>query len=462
MMREGYDYTPGQELIAESAVLGRCMLWPLRCLAATLGRLTADDFTNPGRQALWRALVALRDRDAPIDPESVLLEALRRAEGPAEEKAIALAVIDADLQTSSPSNVDHYAQIVIEQSRLRVFSRRAKQLAKESITSMEQAVTAGDELVRSLTMEDAIRPRLVGDVAREMFNDLEQRTSGEAPPKLLPSGLTALDRRLGGIGEIELWVVGARPGVGKSGLALAFAMNAAERNMRSLVFSLEMSDEQNTRRLIADDSGLDANKLRRAEIGDDDWEALAKTVRKFEGLPIGLVERAELKLRELVSACEVAAVRGWRGFEQRLGLIIVDYLQLIEADPSPSRRHRSREEEVKDVARGLKALAKKLKVPVIALAQVNRDQDKRNATTIDMGAGNPKIQLHVPKASELRESGAIEAFADVILLPHREHLFDPSVDPEEGWIFIGKSRESGTGKLRARFNKHSTLWEDMQ
>lgn len=431
---------------AEKAVLG-CILLDNGTVLTVRGVLQVEDFEVPAHRAIYAGMLALADQRTSIDPVT-----LSRYYGQLTD------IVSLTEAVPTSANVEHYAELVRNNALRRRVRAVGAGLSKDAGSADDPRVLIASRISTMTAMLDGplLRPELVADTVAEVYTQAERAAAGEAALALLPTGLTAIDRRIGGLGPGELWIVGARPSIGKTGFGLSLALRCAGCGLRALYVSLEMTRHQLVRRLLSHASGLKSDALRRGELADNDWPALARAAGEISSAPMATLDRSRIRLREIVAAVELAAVRGWPGHDQRLGLVIIDYLQLVRA----SERHRSREEEVAEVSRELKALAKAIHLPIVALAQINREVDKRPTQAMDVGPGEAKVQLHAPRLSDLRESGSIEADADVVLLLHREHVFDSTVDPEDGWIFIAKSRESGAGRVRARFHKTSTLWED--
>lgn len=449
---------------AEVAVLGSILL-RAEALDEVASIVVEDDFYIPGHRAVFRAMVKLHDAGKPIDV--VTLEAQLRS---TEELGL-VGGLDgvarlADRYASS-HNVASYAEIVREKSRVRQMmivgadivdnGRRADVDASAYLGASEQAVLAVGQGGSSSSVVPA--SRLIHDV----FARITERAQRKNPITGVPTGYPDIDSMTGGLQPGDLIILAARPSMGKTALALNFAQNACitqaqhahlpegERPPRYpvLFFSLEMSAGQLIERILCSEAHVDSARLRSGQLVEHEFANLVRAADRIYKSPLFIDDSASPTIAELRTrsrrwrANKVLFPNGHRGF----GLIVVDYIQLTRG----SKSHDVREQEVSEVSRGLKAIAKELNVPVLALSQLNRGVDGRAD--------------HRPQLSDLRESGAIEQDADVIAFVYREERY--LVEGSEEWkdargkaeLILGKQRNGPTGTVHMTFVGKHTRFE---
>jgi replicative DNA helicase len=256
----------------------------------------------------------------------------------------------------------------------------------------------------------------------------------------VPTGLIDLDKLLGGLQKSDLLIIAGRPGMGKTGFMLSVAKNAAQKHKKHVaVFSLEMSNEQLVQRLIAQETGIDTQRLRTGKLTEDEWPLFTHAIEVLADTHIFLDDTPAITPLQLRTKCRRLHL------EYELDLIIIDYLQLMQG---LSNRIDNRAAEVAEISRSLKLLARELQVPVIALSQLNRSVESRND--------------HRPQLSDLRESGSIEQDADVVIFLSREKLFNPETDrPNSADVVIAKHRNGPTGQVELYFEERVTRFKDM-
>ena len=423
---------PPSSIEAERAVLGGLML-DVSAWDRVADRIKEEDFYRRDHQLVFRAIASLVDQNHPCDV--VTVSEWLDSHGDAKVEGGLAYVGELVESTPSAANVVAYAEIVRERAVLREMistgstiadrayrteGRRAVELVEEA----EQLVYAIGDRRRGSGGPEAIREVLVG--VFERIDELHQ-TTGHITG--IPTGFVDLDRYTAGFQRGDLIVVAGRPSMGKTALALNIVESAAIRtNLSAIVFSLEMSSEQLTMRFLSSLGGIDAHKIRTGKLEDADWPRLTSAMTMLNESRIFLDDSGDLTPTELRARCR----RLKR--EHDIGLVVVDYLQLMHV-PGTSE---NRATEISEISRSLKALARELEVPVVALSQLNRSLESR---------ANRR-----PMLSDLRESGAIEQDADVILFIYRDEVYnEESTDRGKAEIIVGKQRNGPTGTVTMTF-----------
>ena len=423
---------PPSSIEAERAVLGGLMLDPSGW-DRVVDRVREEDFYRRDHQLVFRAIAALIDSNHPCD----VLTVSEWLDASGEAKVDGGLAFVGELAESTPSaaNVAAYAGIVRERAVLREMIAAGSAIADrafrtegrpatELIEEAEQLVYAIGDRRRAGAGPEPIRDVMVGVMERiDELHQMEGHVTG------LPTGFVDLDRYTAGLQRGDLVVVAGRPSMGKTALALNVVESVALRTqLAAVVFSMEMSSEQLTMRFMSSLGGIDAHKIRTGKLEDADWPRLTSAMTMLNESRIYLDDTADLTPTELRARCR----RLKR--EHDVGLVVVDYLQLMHV-PGTSE---NRATEISEISRSLKALARELEVPVVALSQLNRSLESR---------ANRR-----PMLSDLRESGAIEQDADVILFIYRDEVYnEESTDRGKAEIIIGKQRNGPTGTVTLTF-----------
>jgi len=427
-------------LEAERSVLGAILL-DNHQLNVALGLLKPEDFFLEQHRKIFERMVALDEQRKAIDLVMLTEELDRRGELEAAGSAAYLAqLVDG---VPRVSNVEHYARIVKEKALLRNLAHAANAIQQQALSGEEDADFILDRAESSILQlaEERIRPGFVGvkDLVRENFQRLERIFAEGRRITGLPTGYQQLDNLTSGLQASEVVILAARPAMGKTSLALNVAENVALHHGEPVaVFSLEMSKESLLLRLLASQARIDAHKFRTGRLGREDW-------RKMTGA-LGLLAEAPLWVDDSASTTvlEMGAKARRLKKEKGLALVIVDYLQLITA----RGRFANRNEEVTSISRALKALAKELRVPVLVLSQLTRA---------------PEREERRPQLADLRESGAIEQDADVVMFIHRPSFFKPDAPEEErnkAELIVAKQRNGPTDKVNLVFLNTYTRFEE--
>jgi replicative DNA helicase len=426
-------------LDAERSILGAILL-DNHALNPAVEKLKTDDFFLDPHRRIFERMIALAEAQQAIDLVT-LTEDLHRSGG---LEAAGGAAYLAQLVDGVPriSNIEHYARIVKEKSMLRNLAHTALAIQERALAAEEDADAILDNAESSIfeLADDRIRAGLIGvkDLVRDNWTRIEKVFMGGRQITGLATGYPELDRETAGLQPSELIILAARPSMGKTALALNIAENVAVRNRQTVaVFSLEMSKESLLLRLLASHAHVDAHKFRTGFVKHDDWKKVSESLNELADAPLWIDDSAS------ASVLEMAAKARRLARDKNLALVVVDYLQLVTA----RGRFGNRNEEVSSISRALKAMAKELKVPVLVLSQLTRgpEKDKRD-----------------PQLADLRESGAIEQDADVVLFINRPDFFNKEAPEEERnktKLIIGKQRNGPTGVLHFVFNNRFTRFE---
>jgi replicative DNA helicase len=419
--------TPPQDLDAEQSVLGSILL-DNEAYTLIDGILAADDFYKEGHRKIFRGLEGLYQRAEPMDLVT-LSDALRRS-GDLEAVGNVPYLIGLVDSTPTAAYVESYARIVREKRLLRdliSMSGSIMQSAFDQALPLDEIVEKAEQGVYALaTTRTGDRFRHMRDLSAETARHLSELQAGVIEG--ISSGFTELDRMLtGGFKPGSLNILAARPSMGKTALSLAFAHSAAKGRRGGAFFSLEMSDVQLEQRLLAMEGRIDMQRLRNGQMHDRDWQRAADTLGVLSELDIFVDDSPELSIGEFRSRARRLASRS------RLEWIIVDYLQLMRG-PSGGNR----EQEISAISRGLKATARELDVPVIALSQLSRAVESR-----------PNKR---PMLSDLRESGSIEQDADLVMFIYRDEYYDPKSEQQGvAEVIIGKQRNGPVGTVELTY-----------
>ena len=426
---------------AERSILGAILLDNSLSHQA-IELLKREDFFLDSHRRIFEKIITLSDRNVPIDLVT-LSDELRRA---SEFEQVGGATYIASLIDGVPrtDSIEHYARIVKSKSMLRRLIAASNHITTRCFDEEESPETIVDEAERLIFQiaEDQLRQGFLKiiDVAQRRIERVEQMSGRPEMITGIPTGFTDFDQMTSGLQAQDLIIIAARPSQGKTALALNIAHNAAARGLTVAVFSLEMSADQLVSRIMCSDASIDANRFRKGYLFRPEWTRLADTLRKLGEMRIYIDDSPAL------SALEIRAKSRRLKAERGLDLIIVDYLQLM----SSRGRVESRQQEVSQISRDLKSLAKELNLPVVALSQLSRAPEMRSD--------------HRPQLSDLRESGSIEQDADVVAFIYRPEYYDPN-NPDHkdrAYIMISKQRNGPTGEVELVFIKHFTRFYNLE
>lgn len=428
---------------AEQAVLGS-MLLSAEAAEGALITLKPEDFYRPSHQRIFAAMADLQERSVPVDHLSVA----DRLEAKGELDAVGGRAYLLDLSGAVPStaNWSRYAEIVQRTSMLRGLIRAAEEIAAlgyEAPDDMTQVVEEAERLIFDVTSRRVSSNfKQMRDLLELSFKQLEELFESKRTITGVPTGFREIDRILAGLHPGDLIVLAARPSVGKTALALNMGVNAAKDGASVAVFSLEMSSEQLVQRLLCSEARINLQDVRAGRLRDEDWHSVHNAMGSLAKLDFWVDDTPS------ISILEVKAKARRQLKDKGRGLVIVDYLQLMQPQ---HRRAENRQVEIAEISRGLKILAKELHVPVLALSQLSREVEKR--------------QNKRPQLSDLRESGAIEQDADVVMFIDR--VTDPKAEdtkdrPPAGTadVIIAKHRNGPLGHSRLVFLERFTKFVD--
>lgn len=428
--------TPPQSIEAEESVLGAVLI-DNHAINAALEIVKADDFYRAAHAAIFSAMTSLADRREPIDV--VTLSHQLRSMGLLENAGGIEYLGHLATVVPSSANIAYYARLVKEKALKRRVIHEASEIIQEAFEDSGDVEEFLDEMEqRILSVSDVrINPSFhkVGDIVQDSIKLIEKLYDQKEPITGIASGFNKLDEMTAGFQPSDLIILAARPSMGKTALALNIAQHVGLRKKASCaVFSLEMSKEQLVLRMLCSEAQVTNSKVRTGNLSERDFPKLVDAASRIADAPIFIDDTPALTITELRAKCR----RLNRDYP--LSLIIVDYLQLMR---SPLYQSTSREQEISDISRSLKALAKELHVPVLALSQLNRSVESRNDKR--------------PVMSDLRESGALEQDADLIMFIYRDEVYDPgTIDKGVAEILIAKQRTGPTGAVRLAFSPEFT------
>lgn len=441
-LRPSPGRVPPHNLEAEESLLGAMLLGATPITAAAEVRITASDFYKPAHGHVFEAINRLYAAGEPADVVTVADE-LRRS-GLLEVVGGPGVLLTLQARTPATSNAAHYARIVEEHSLLRKLIGAAGEIAELGYSLPDDVGRAVDEAeamifgVAQHRGADSLAP--IRDLLEKSLNHLEELFEKGDAITGLPTGYDDLDEVLSGMQPSNLIVVGARPAMGKSAFALGMAAHAALQARRPvLFFSLEMSHLDLTTRLIASEARVDSVRMRNGRLTDADWPKISHAIGRLAEAPLFIDDNPQLTIMEIR-----AKARRLKAKEGDLGLVVVDYLQLMTGRGSAENR----QVEISEISRGLKVLARELECPVVALSQLSRQLEARADKR--------------PMLSDLRESGAIEQDADVVMFLYRDSVYNKdSPDGGEAEILVSKHRSGPTAMVRLAWLDNYTRFANM-
>lgn len=458
---------------AEAAVLGGILLRGRDALMDVHEFVSDDDFYVPAHQAIYRAMVGLDGEEQPIDV--VTLESRLKGRGELRLVGGIEGLSELGDRYATAHNIKAHAKLIRESAQVRKLIIAAREIAQQGMEELEDVRAFMDDAEhRVLTINENRREqgyRASRELVLNVFREITERHKRQNPITGVPTTFTVLDKMTAGLQKGDLIIIAARPGMGKTAFALNIAQNAAILQAKHqhlpedkrpatcpvLFFSLEMGAEQLIERILCSEARVDYSALRSGTFVEADFRNLVAAADRLAPAKIYIDDSAAPTIMDIRNTA-----RRWKSDRQafptdeegnpvhELGLIVVDYLQLARGRPN----HQSREQEISEISRGLKGLAKELQIPVIALSQLNRAVDARTD--------------HRPVMSDLRESGAIEQDADVIMFIYREERYLASDATEEqrrevenkSEIIIGKQRNGPIGSVHLNFIKRFTRFEN--
>ncbi|CUS25322.1 replicative DNA helicase [Paucilactobacillus oligofermentans DSM 15707 = LMG 22743] len=447
------DQTQPQNIEAEKAVLGAIFL-SNDALVESMEYVTSDDFFKRAHQIIFDKMVDLNDRDKPIDVLTIR-EELQKSNQVDDIGGVSY-IVELAETVPTAANVVYYAKIVQEKSVLRKLIKTATTIVTRSYVGEEEVSDLLDEAERSIMNVSESNSKEgfknIRDVLSDNLKELNRLATDDSDVTGLSTGFTELDKMTTGLHEDELIILAARPAVGKTAFALNIAQNVGTKNDTAVaIFSLEMGAQSLVSRMLCAEGSIDANHFRTGNLTPQEWDNLMVAMGSLSKTKIFIDDTAGIKVAEIRAKCRRLAKE-----QGGIGLIVIDYLQLIEGT-----NHENRQQEVSDISRQLKKLAKELHVPVIALSQLSRGVEQR--------------QDKRPVLSDIRESGSIEQDADIVGFLYREDYYDrdndaddSNADPRDNdenvgevEVIIEKNRSGARGTVRLLFvksyNKFSSI-----
>lgn len=433
---------PPQNLEAEQSVIGGIML-DNQALNTVLERLEVDDFYSEAHRKIFAAIVELYDKNEPSD--LITLSNILKNKNHLDQAGGMSYLSSLADNVPSAANISHYAKIVKEKSILRKLIGTATEILGKSYNATADIDTVLDEAEHAIfeISENKIRPTFspFKELIKDSFKTIERLHERKELVTGVPTGFEKIDDITSGLQKSDLIIIAGRPSMGKTAFALNIAQHAAlEAGIPVAIFSLEMSKEQLAFRMLSSEAKVDSQRIRKGFLGEADWPRLIAAAGRLSEALIFIDDTPA------ISALEMKAKARRLKTEVDLGLIILDYLQLMRGGGYKE----SREQEISEISRSLKTLAKELSVPVIALSQLNRKVEDRT---------NKR-----PQMADLRDSGAIEQDADLIAFIYRDEVYDKSEEnPEKGMaeIIIGKQRNGPTGMIKLAFQDKFACFENL-
>ncbi|ADU95914.1 replicative DNA helicase [Geobacillus sp. G4] len=433
---------PPQSIEAEQAVLGAVFLDPTALTLAS-ERLIPEDFYRAAHQKIFHAMLRVADKGEPVDlvtvtAELAALEQLEEVGGVSYLSELADSVPTA-------ANVEYYARIVEEKSLLRRLIRTATSIAQDGYTREDEIDVLLDEAERKI-MEVSQRKhsgafKNIKDVLVQTYDNIEMLHNRNGDITGIPTGFTELDRMTSGFQRSDLIIVAARPSVGKTAFALNIAQNVATKtNENVAIFSLEMSAQQLVMRMLCAEGNINAQNLRTGKLTPEDWGKLTMAMGSLSNAGIYIDDTPSIRVSDIRAKCRRLKQ------ESGLGMVVIDYLQLIQGS---GRNRENRQQEVSEISRSLKALARELEVPVIALSQLSRSVEQR--------------QDKRPMMSDLRESGSIEQDADIVAFLYRDDYYNKDSENKNIIeIIIAKQRNGPVGTVQLAFIKEYNKFVNLE
>ncbi|GAK12018.1 replicative DNA helicase [Geomicrobium sp. JCM 19039] len=425
------DRLPPQNIEAEQAVLGAIFLEEESLVAAS-ERLRPEDFYRASHQRIFEAMVELSDKGEPVDLVTVTSELQDRHW--LEEAGGVSYLTDLANAVPTASNVSHYSRVVEEKSLLRRLIRTATSIASDGYESdheVDDVLSDAERMILEVSNRRTSGAFVsIKDVLMETYDNIEMLQGRGDALTGVSSGFQDLDRMTAGFQRSDLIIVAARPSMGKTAFALNIAQNIATKSDENVaIFSLEMGASQLVQRMLCAEGNIDGTRLRTGQLIEEDWEKLAMAMGSLSRAGIYIDDSPGITVADIRAKCR--RLKQERG----LGMILIDYLQLIQG-----RGTESRQQEVSEISRNLKAIARELDVPVIALSQLSRSVESR--------------QDKRPMMSDLRESGSIEQDADIVSFLFREDYYDHDAENQNMIeIIIAKQRNGPVGSVELAFIK---------
>ena len=432
-----------QSLEAEQAVLGSILI-DSRCVADVIGVLRPEDFFLEQNRNIFETIYSMFNFSQTIDPVTVLDKMKER--GVYDEKTSVSYVMQLMEITPTAANVMQYAEIVRDKALLRSVAQAAAEINDtvfEGVGTAQEILEAAEKKIFALrkgrggeTLEH------IGTVLLKVYDRLNELALSGSDIPGLSTGLRDLDKKINGLNKTDLLLIAARPGMGKTSIALNIALNVAKKNPDKTVafFSLEMSREQLVSRLLSNESFVDSQNLLTGQLSEDEWTKLGIAASALSQTDIRVDDNPSITVAEMNAKCRRL---------DNLGLVLIDYLQLMTSAGGPQRSSDNRVQIVSEISRALKIMAKELNVPVICLSQLSRANESRSDKR--------------PMLSDLRESGAIEQDADEVLFLYRDDYYNENSEEKNvAECIVAKNRHGETGTVKLQWLPQYTTFADRE
>ena len=424
-----------------------CMITDKDAVISAVETLTEEDFYREDNKIIYKAILNLYNRAEPIDIITLKSELTSIGKFDAVGGLEYLAELPEKVPTTS--NVDRYVKIVEEKSTLRSLIKTANDIINLGYDPTQEVEDIMDnaekKIFNIMQKKNQTGYASIKDILVDSFTELEELYNRKQHVTGVPTGFIDLDNKTAGLHNSDLILVAARPAMGKSAFALNIATNAAlMANTGVAIFSLEMSKEQMANRILGSVAMVDGNSIRTGRIADDDWIKLATASGELSQTGIYIDDTPGISVMEIRAKCRKLKM------EKNIGMVVIDYLQLVQGS---SKKSSSREQEISEISRSLKILAKEINVPVIALSQLSRAPEQRPD--------------HRPMLSDLRESGAIEQDADIVIFLYRDDYYNQDSEKKNiAEVIIAKHRAGSTGTVElawlGSYTKFANLAKDYQ
>lgn len=441
-MLQAVDRLPPHNLEAEQSVLGSLLI-DRDAIIRIASYVKPGDFYRSANGTIYEAILALYNRREPTDLIT-LVDELRR-NGRLDDAGGETYLTELIASVPTAVHVEYYGRIVERTATLRRLIGAGSEVVTfgyDEALELEEALDKSEQAIFAVAQRRQTRDfRSIGEVLEEYFDRLDTLHQNKGTIVGVPTGFADLDKITGGLQNSDLIIIAARPAVGKSALGLGMAYNAAVRHGKTVgLFVLEMSAEQIVQRMLSMETGIDSHRLRLGYIDDSEWASVTRAFGRLAEANIFIDDSASVSLMDVRSKSRrLHAERG-------VDMIIIDYLQLMSASAG---RGDNRVQEISQISRGLKGLARELNVPVVALAQLSRAVETR--------------QSHVPMLSDLRESGSIEQDADIVMFIYREDTYDPTTERKGiADLIIAKHRNGPVGTVHLRFFDRTARFADLE
>ena len=427
-----------QNIEAEEAVLGGILVDP-EAIGRVAETLQPESFSLRSHQKIYKAALTLHSQG--ITPDMMTVTTWLSDQKLLEQVGGQLKIVQLLESTVSAVNIDQYGLLVSDkQTRRKLIESAHKiiELAEDTSQELETVIQKSEQQIANISQGKSQQDLVsIGETLIDTFQDIEDRSTGATPPGV-PCGFYDLDAMTGGFQRSDLIIVAGRPSMGKTALAVQFGFKIAKKGLPVAVFSLEMSKGQLVQRLLAGEAKIESTRLRSGNIQQDEWESLTDAISKLAELPLHISDTMSTSVSEMkAKAKKLKAENGGK-----LGLILIDYIQLMEGSTD------NRAQDLSKITRALKEMARDLNVPVVALSQLNRSVESRT---------NKR-----PMLSDLKESGSIEQDADLVMMIYRDNYYNPnSSEGDVAEVILAKHRNGPTGTVKLLFDPQFTQFKNL-